>query len=401
MKKTFLIFISLLLVLVYGCGFSTAFAATDSGVLADLHRDRHFNEADYPAITDRNDERYGTLQVIQLAESTNKEFLLYVYQPSAKLQATSVSMSTTTELQPIVYKLEKIDSSGTLFKYKVKDFAVADDAVRTYTLVTIWRKFDNTIDDGSNLTNEKAYAVGQEWTATTVNGNVSYSMLKVDTIEILNPYVGSLLYRDGYWFGYGEYTDAHYIAFDTDKQMDELLEAEITYVTREYSKDMNFPIFDRLGEPSEPQYLKLTQGQKVEQDKVHLWGTEYKFSRIVKTQDFISKENISDETVEKIKSTKWVIRFLETKVQTITISDVNVYGTLVSEVSILRLKFQTAGRVYNLGAVMNKVASDTPDWANGDNGLPRWLKILIIVVVSVIVLWVIVKLLKIIFKKKK
>lgn len=65
-------------------------------VLADLQKDKNFNINDYPAI-----ENNYSLQVITIAESTDGELFVYVYQPSANvkpLTATEINMSLTEDL---------------------------------------------------------------------------------------------------------------------------------------------------------------------------------------------------------------------------------------------------------------------------------------------------------------
>ncbi len=64
---------------------------TASGVLEDLGKDASFSAANYPS----NAKDYS-LSVMQLAESTDKELFVYVYQPSGdKVKASSINISTT------------------------------------------------------------------------------------------------------------------------------------------------------------------------------------------------------------------------------------------------------------------------------------------------------------------
>ena len=60
---------------------------------------------------------------------------------------------------------------------------------------------------------------------------------------------------------------------------------------------------------------------------------------------------------------KWVLRFAETEYTSSASAYVYVQnGTRISDVTILRLKFETDGVVYNLGVVDNKqTSSTTPD----------------------------------------
>ena len=66
---------------------------TYSEVLDDLKKDTSFKPENYPTKADDY-----SLQIIQLAESVNKEFFVYVYQPSGKtknFKASSINISTT------------------------------------------------------------------------------------------------------------------------------------------------------------------------------------------------------------------------------------------------------------------------------------------------------------------
>ena len=77
--------------LISGVGISYAATTRYSGVLEDLQKDETFNIEDYPAINDDY-----SIQVIQIAESSDNELFIYVYQPAAKVkffQATQVNMS--------------------------------------------------------------------------------------------------------------------------------------------------------------------------------------------------------------------------------------------------------------------------------------------------------------------
>ena len=137
MKKLVL----LLMLFVYvciGCGFSTtAFAESSfSSVLEDLEQDPSFNAGNYPM---RSSDK--SLQVIQVAESTDDKLLIYVYQPSGpalNLVADSINMSTRprNSLSDIRnYKLKLASKSGTLYKYIVEDFTVQDLEIRQHCYI--------------------------------------------------------------------------------------------------------------------------------------------------------------------------------------------------------------------------------------------------------------------------
>ena len=103
---------------------------TATGVLEDLSRDTSFNLDNYPLKTDDY-----SLQIIQIAESIDKELFVYVHQPSGKAKdfnASSINISTTIndDISYYNYKLELLNSSGVFYKYKVVGLMVKDDSVR-------------------------------------------------------------------------------------------------------------------------------------------------------------------------------------------------------------------------------------------------------------------------------
>ena len=94
-----------------GAQFARAAASSYSDVLDDLRKDTAFDVEEYPTIKGDN-----SLQVIQIAESTDSELFIYVYHPSADKQtkATTISiaeqLNNADDLQPILYNLELIQN---------------------------------------------------------------------------------------------------------------------------------------------------------------------------------------------------------------------------------------------------------------------------------------------------
>ena len=100
-------------------------ATSYTNVLEDLEKDDTFSATDYPVVA--NDY---SLQVIQIAESDDKELFIYVYQPSVlELQATSINFSIVVNEDVFVsneevnenYKNYKLIFYILLYnKYKIK-----------------------------------------------------------------------------------------------------------------------------------------------------------------------------------------------------------------------------------------------------------------------------------------
>ncbi len=357
-----------------------------TSVLEDLQKDESFNEANYPAKA----EDYS-LNLIQIAESVNKELFIYVYQPSdqaKELTATKVSLSTTINenFSPKLYDLTLIDTNGVFDKYKVEGLTVKEDAVRYYDIVRLQRAFDETIDKESGTDNEIVEVsdeVGQLWTACTVDGNVTYQYIYEETVEITDKWTSFVRYEDGFKLYYGA-CDAWFIAFSTDRQIDKLIDASVYYVSREYTQSWSIftGLKDKVYKEAMQREVQLSNIDKVSYEPDGLFGKKYSWNRIESIDTFLKNETLTDKAKEKLNGKEWVLRFLETEfVHTTSSSDAYVnYATEVSEATILRLKFETDGQTYNLGVVDNMETPNGPPANEPPNildELPNWLKWLI------------------------
>ena len=350
---------------------------TYTNVLEDLQRDSSFSKEKYPEkATDYS------LQIIQLAESSSKELFVYVYQPSGQLKglvASSINISTTINdaISYHNYKLELLNADGVFFKYKVSDFVVKDDAVRYYAITSVYRKWDKTIDPATgndNTVTEVNYNVSKQYAFGTINGKPYVNCVDIDTIVVRDKFVGFVRYENGFTL-YNSACDSHFVAFNTDKPIDKLLEADVYYTTQSYdwSSAPFVGVKETFGtKTDEYAYLKYTD--KVEHSGGGLFAGTYKWDRIQTIDDFIKGENreniyhgavldvktsskLTDEALSELKGKKWVLRFAETNY---SLSGYSTTGstfesyTLVGDVTILRLKFETDGTTYNLGTIDNK-----------------------------------------------
>lgn len=352
---------------------------TASGVIEDLSKDASFNAANYPS----NAKDYS-LSVMQLAESTDKELFIYVYQPSGdKVKASSINISTTIndDISFFNYSLELLNFEGTLFKYKVTNFEVKKDPVRYYAISSIYRPFDADIGDeksSNNTINEVNYAVNRQYCFGEINGKPYVSCVDIETIVITDKFVGFVRYKDGFKLYVGA-CDSHFVAFNTDKPIDKLLEADVYYTSQPYSWLFAIGVGqnETFGEKKDNYaYLKYTD--KVEHTGDGFFAGTYKWDRIQTVDDFINGENrenvyhgavldvkvsskLTDEALNELKGKKWVLRFVETNY---TLSSgangsTSTKSTLIGNVTILRLKFETDGITYNLGVIDNKQTGST------------------------------------------
>lgn len=346
-----------------------------SEVLDDLKKDASFQESNYP----ERPTDYS-LNIIQIAESVNKELFVYVYQPSGERKnftALSINISTTINdaISFINYKLDLLNSSGVFYKYKVRDFIVKDEPTRYYAITSIYRPFDESIDAGTgndNTITEVNYAVNKQYCFGTINGNPYVNCVDIETIVVTDKFVGFVRYMDGFKLYVGA-CDSHFVAFNTDKPMDKLLEADVYYTTQAYSSAwvMFAGTREEFGEKADNYaYLKYTD--KVEHNGGGLFAGTYTWERIQTVEDFIANENrdniyhgaiidvkysakLTDAAMQELQGKRWVLRFAETDYTFWTgDSAYGTFATIVGDVTILRLKFETDGITYNLGVIDNK-----------------------------------------------
>lgn len=340
-----------------------------STVLEDLQSDSSFNVESYPL-----KEKDYSLQVIQIAESENKELFIYTYQPSGEignLTATSINISTGIEenLNYKNYKLSLLNSSGTLYKYKVKDFVVKDDALRYYDISSIFRNWNGNIDEeteNDNEITEVPYEVAKLYTAVTVNGIVSYTCKDTDIIEVIGKYAGFLRYNNSVIFN-STWTDAHFVAFSTNYEIDNLIEAKVSYVETLYKRVGNGLFQESTTEILDGPYdreVSFTADDEGDLLVNNSWFPHnYSFKRIISVSEFKEIEDLTSSASENLEGMQWVLRFAETERKggyDNTTDGATWYD--VSNVTILMLKFETNGVVYNLGVVDNKQSGDdVPD----------------------------------------
>lgn len=348
---------------------------TYSNVLNDLKVDSSFSADNYPSKIDDY-----SISLITIAEGKNNDVYAYVYQPSSVKDYKASSINISTSINNAVsyhnYKLKFCNSSGVFYKYKIVNLSITDEAVRYYNITSIFRPFDKQVDeqaDGDNTVTEVPFAVNRQYAFGIVNGKPYVECVEIETIVVTDKFVGFVRYENGFTL-LPTACDSHFVAFDTDKPIDKLLEADVYYTSR-HCTATKYTILDRdeisYGEAKdEYAYLKYTDS--VEHSK-GWFSTTYKWDRIQTVDDFIVGENrktiysgavidvgtnstISDSALSELKGKKWVLRFAETSYlynHPAPFTD-SFQFTVVADVTILRLKFETDGVVYNLGVIDNK-----------------------------------------------
>lgn len=340
-------------------------------VLDDLEKDSTFNLQDYPVIADDY-----SLQIIQVAESTTGELLLYVYQPSngtleKDLQASYINLAVDTSgLDFNRYSLSLLDTTSTFSKYKVNGFTVSTDTYRYYTISTIYRPWISGVDENppvGTTISDIDYSVGITWKVYYYNNVLTYESKYVETVDITVTYSDFIRYPDGFKLAPIS-CDSHYVAFSTDRDISRLIDAEVVYDSREAEKTIVPVTGVSISYSNEKKDLKVTVSEKEEVEFIPSgWFVDdiiYDWQRIETAEYFLN--NVGDDIVltDEVKNTfteygfQWVLRFLETDYVSSPLANNYQKYTEVTNVSILRLSFVEDGRVYNLGAVGSVVSGD-------------------------------------------
>lgn len=375
-----------------------------TSALTDLQKDSEFNADDYPD----NASDYS-IQLIQIAESTDKELFVYTYQPSQKttyLVATEINMSLSKTVDDTrLYGLTLLNSDGVFCKYKVNDFTVSSDIVRYYNISSIYREWQKGIDKGTgndNTKNAVAFEVGKLYAvATDDGGNVIYTCEIRTTVQIIDPFAGFLEYFTGFKFCSWAHCHSHYVAFSTDRKIDELMEADVSYLSQACYKHYSMTSGVWISRDNPVEGFKTVTGIDVgETDDYGIKGKKYKWDRIQTVDEFIRSEDLTEATKANLDGKQWVLRFLETEYieNSIGIASSDTWTELYS-VTVLRLKFITDGQVYNLGTVSDKVTGGNKpgnnntdevvsiwEWLERVTGVPQWVWKLIAVIIPIAII---------------
>lgn len=374
-------------------------------LITDLKKDETFSMTNYPA-------KGGdySIDIIQIAESENNELFVYTYQPcrialaadqtQVELAPTQISLAMSTDLNNLryaLYGLTEVHRYGTLTKYVVNGFEVNPNLLlRYYSVPMLQRK---TSDNG-----EESVEVGKLWTVETTASGVKYSARRKETIEILNPVAGAVRYlKDRVPANWGkDGVDNHFVAFDTDLPIDDLLEADVSYMTVAIGDDVGAPngkyltipdlvaIYAMAEDPqnvSQDEFAKLARDYAIKNNKCfsdqvtvkknqrYTFGTggwfsedRYSWNRIMRMPDFVNSWGDGKVcgmsgayNIDSLKKREWVLCYRETPYDQVN----NVFEQWFDsstggywydvDIVVLRLKFETAGKVYDMGTVSDKV----------------------------------------------
>ena len=335
-------------------------------VMEDLQTDSNFNIDDYPVIN--NDY---SIKVIAISESNENELFIYTYEPSGdtyNIQASTINISLELHNRIDVnnYGLTHLSTDGVFSKYLVNNLVVRHtQTTRYYEIVSIYRYYDKNIDgvpSGDNTLNEIVFGVEKMFTAHTSNGKTTYSVDDVEAVELTGLEPGLNRYNNGFYLYTDKAIDSHWVAFDVAFEIDKLFEADVGYTTQTYRSSWDqFGLNEKqeYGDPT-PQKAQLTYKQKFETTDTFLfWQRTYKCDSIQSVQTFIETEELTEETINAIKDMQFVLRFAETEFSTTSSGSWTYHNRVfVTEVSVMRLKYEVDGKTYNMGVISNKVSDD-------------------------------------------
>ena len=349
---------------------SNAASSSYSGVLDDLQKDPKFNANDYPV----NNTDYS-LEIICIAEGTNGELFIYVYQPcvTRELRASyiNISFKNKTE-QYLEYKLCSLtflNSDGVFAKYVVNDFKIKEEVYRYYNIAAIYRPFNVHIDDSAKASDDvyghMSYSVGYYCCVYNYNNTIVYECETIDVVSIEILAVGYLRYREGYK-GYTDKTDGHFVGFSVrNYDVDKIFNGTIGYTYQNYTKRYtNFGVTPILEEPVITAKF-ITEIEKGSTKGDGLLGVKYEWERILTKDKFMQQlDEYKYQDAEFLKGdlegAQFVFQFLETSyTENPTGGGVTIInGTNVTNVGVLQLCFLVGKDIYNLGAVSHLVSDD-------------------------------------------
>lgn len=378
--------------------------AQDSGeytsVLEDLNLDENFDQSSY-----KYDSTDLSLNIIQIAESTNNNLFIYTFQPSYGLYdfcATSINMSINSDDTGFsIYRLQLLSSEHGFQKYLVEDFSVLEVSERYYNIASIYRKVESC-DDVESLTDEIGFK-GKRFKAVGVGENVSYYIDDIEVIQVTGQYVGYIRYEDNaIWGGYDEEDkDSFFLAFSCDRPIDDLIAATVTAkiikteTKRTVTFGINWKVKDKNIDTSTKQKtFKLNRNNKYQFSTPGVLGSEkYQWSEIQTITEFKAEKNLKLNSSVKIDDYDWVLRFfnaphiIDSKSYVLWERKTEITYT-VKEVVLIELSYKVGDNLYNLGVVGNKQSSSKgpSGTVSGIPNVRNIIKIILLILLLILIL---------------
>ena len=378
-----------------------------TNVIEDLSKDTNFDNSKY-----KEDFSNNSISVISVAESLDKELFIYTYQPNPNKKQLAVSINISLLDNGINYSnytLEYCSSNGVFFKYKVKDLIVDfTKNLRVYNISSITRLYIKNTDISyeENTITEIAFPVGLSYKFSDINGKYSCICTTTEIINITNMFAGVVEYTTEYFIGYPK-TDRHFVAFNTDKDIDKLYKVKLYYkenriheYSHTYFDDVKYDIETTINENLYYNSDKVQVGE-------YWFEYKYNFKRIQSVNEFINdiednpifvtnlsdlfkpRYSINEDSKKLLKNNKWVLSYLESS----SYSDYRDFGydsyyTQVTDIMILELHFETNGSYYEMGVVSHKInENNKPINSRAPNNSLIFLLVVSITIVFVVIVF--------------
>ena len=231
-----------------------------------------------------------------------------------------------------------------------------------------------------------SFSVSKQWFFSAINGNSYVECNDIETIYITDKYVGYCRYMNWYpTLFFDEYTDSQFVAFSTSKSIEKLIEAKVYFETESYEMSASLTA-PKYGTPVPKEFVCRAE-QVVETTSGLFIKHNHEFNRIQTVDSFISSEEnihtyyngsfidikggteLSENVKSSLQNMQWVLRFYESSYDEGSAGLSGTWwekGERVRNITILRLKFESNGIVYNLGVVDNmQTGSSIPSNVNG------------------------------------
>ena len=259
-----------------------------SGALGDLGKDDTFDKSLYPLVVGDK-----SINLIQVAEGSQNELYVYVYQPGGTTDIVSSSINISKEHKDLDFKnytLTLVSQEGVFHKYLVNGFTVSTDEERYYEITSIYRTAmdgeDATSDDNGNTITEVPYAVKRSFKLT----DDSVYVEDIDVITVTSKFVGFMRYPTKSFNWIEKDIDVHFVAFSTDKKIDKLLEADVYYTQQTFSQKGSSAT-KTYGE-IENKYAYLEFDNTIEYSSTGWFSKEYSWNVIETVDDFFESETV-------------------------------------------------------------------------------------------------------------
>lgn len=365
--------ISLLIIMIFTCSFTTP-NINETGRYSTIKEDFEAWSFNYSLLN--RDPSNQSISVLQLIEK-DLDLYLYLYDPSNQLiaayanpklnvavyEATSEEALKTEKATYYSLDMELISdlNDSACLKYKISK--VASLSYRRYSLVTI--------RTGTTTSNYKAYSLAKDYYYwTDANKQVNYYYKELETITITAQKVYSLAIRtNSAWSDlvfYRKGSQNFFIGFNTNRKIDELIEIEMQYTAQEYTQttDANgFVIRDNqpatLVNNVVSGFKKTVTAQSWFQANKYSWDTVSTYSALMNNNNTEFKSFITSN----FQNYNHIVNFAQYSYQSTT-SNFITKGTAISNIEILRLKFEYDGVIYDLSAVSVPISSSGNDFIN-------------------------------------